>query len=102
MGPKPETKGRSRCKSGLLCEQASDFQCTLYRNYKKGKSSIPSVSPTAAITCPHGDLLPDSQKSRRVAVSSNDWKFLHTDWTEKQMAALKEQIREVGSLDVNL
>ncbi len=48
------------------------------------KTPLRLVSPTEGITCPHGDLMPESArgKAKRAAVSPKVWEYLEACWRE--------------------
>jgi hypothetical protein len=53
-----------------------------------------SVSPTDALICPHGALLPASMKqaAKRVAVPAGFWQFLCRAWRASQREAAKKEL----------
>jgi hypothetical protein len=62
------------------------------------KTPLKLVSPTEGITCPHGDLMPESAKgkAKRAAVSPKVWEYLEACWREAhaQDAELKAKAKD--------
>ncbi|KAG1677224.1 hypothetical protein FOA52_013422 [Chlamydomonas sp. UWO 241] len=70
---------------------------------RTGKSISLSASPTSAIACPHGALLPAALSgigSRRIAVASRDWSFLRALYeSEADAVAAKAAAAAVDAAD---
>ena len=84
--------------SGFRCAHALPMLCRNWRT-RKGRMTVASGSkakvvdsPTDNITCPHGDLLPESAgtRARRISLPRDLWGFLRGSWQAAELKRAQE------------
>ena len=88
----------SRDVSGSRWAHALPMLCRNWRT-RKGRMTVASGSkakvvdsPTDNITCPHGDLLPESAgtRARRISLPRDLWGFLRGSWQAAELKRAQE------------
>ena len=89
------------CVSDVADDNGAHALPMLCRNWRtrKGRMTVASGSkvkvvdsPTDNITCPHGDLLPESAgtRARRISLPRDLWGFLRSSWQAAELKRAQE------------